>query len=154
MNKYKLFESIPSFHLWRKDALSGKDAIENYISFNFKIAHLIMTIDLIDPKFIEKDNMVLRIKNLPENIDDYLNDLKEKQAWSPRQIEYAVNHLHLEDYFFNDEDLKDYPANVIEELATFIAKIWENKLKTDFPEKRFKVGTDFSTGWEVYSYQI
>ena len=154
MNQSNLFKAIPTFDKWMQQASSEYDAIHNFVSFNFKVKHLIMAISLIRPAFIEVDGLILRADKLPEDVDAYLSDLKVNHNWSNRQIEYAINHLHIEDYFLNDSELNEYPPEAVTDLAGFVAQSWSNLLQQTYPDRRFEIGVTVESGLpEIFCYQ-
>lgn len=150
---FKYLMMTPAYQKWCRSVSSDQCDMVGYTSYLMRVDRMICVIDILWPDFIEKDGLVLRSSHIPDNWDSFMEQSR-KANWSSQQIEYVINHLHLEDIFLNDPDRDKISNEVYIFLADTIASAWKSRLQGLFPEKDFDVGvTDRDTSPEIYAYQ-
>jgi hypothetical protein len=77
----------------------------------------------------------------------------QEAKWSPSDIEYMINHLHVSDLFLNDPDRDEIDSTVFVFLARSISDLWRCRLESLYPKKNFVIGVaNIETDPEVYVY--
>ena len=83
---------------------------------------------LLWPKFETVDNYILREGCKKEIIEAF-----EKQpGFTPQGVEAALNHWHLADLHYTDDDLT---ADKLMFLGEIVREMWTAKLKIQFPDR-------------------
>jgi hypothetical protein len=151
----KYFRQIPAFQHWNNNApISQRDDWKSYQAFRARVDQLLCFIDILWPEFIERNNFILRRGNVPKDWEQFIRKAQESN-WSHLDIEYTINHVHINDLFINDPDLNQIGDDVYGFLADTIANMWRCRLKELYPEKQFVVGVNGEKfDLEVYAYAV
>ncbi|MCP4371014.1 MAG: hypothetical protein GY797_23310 [Deltaproteobacteria bacterium] len=150
---YKYLELIPDFQKWMEvSTASSKDDWQAYQFFILRVAQMVCQIDIVWPEFVEKEGLFLRKSNIPSDWVEFKIQA-EKAGWSESDMEYAINHVHVADLFFNDPDRDKIDNSVYFFMASTMVEMWKSRLKLLFPKTNFAVGiTEPEIDPEVYAY--
>ncbi|OPX41867.1 hypothetical protein CLHUN_42580 [Ruminiclostridium hungatei] len=111
-----------------------KELIEEFEDSNYQLTPTINILNKFNPKFIEWDGCILL--KLGYNLDDLPEKFQVNNIFCDRtQLEATYNHIHLSDVLPELEENPKYSLRI----AIEIMKIWEHKLKTEFPKEKFHI---------------
>lgn len=144
----------PYYHNWTLSTSSDQHNLQAFMAYHARVYQLLMYIDVLLPDFIEKDGYVVRVSAIPENWDLFLEEANAAH-WGKRDVEYALNHIHVKDLFLNDPDIDTIDDDVFHFIADMISASWDWRLKQLFPQKHVEVAVK-ERDWnpEVYAVEI
>jgi len=143
----------PAYQRWCMHAPSESRDLASYTAHLARVDHLLCYLSILYPTFVSVDDLILRADALPDDWNAFMSQARAAH-WSPRQIEYIINHLHVCDVFLNDPDYDAIPLEVYGFLADVIADLRRKRLQDAFPRRRFEVGvTERDASPEVYAVQ-
>jgi hypothetical protein len=139
----KYLQLTPAFQRWREAVpASQRDDEQAYAAYVARVDHWLCLLDVLWPKFIEVDGLVLRASDRLQNQREQNRLLHPMRAleWSDSDIEYVINHVHVPDLFLSDPDRDQIDDRVYLYLANVIAEVWRCRLEALFPDVQFEVG--------------
>ncbi len=143
----------PAYQRWCSNVSPEACNIASYTTYLARVDHMLCYLAILYPTFVLRDEMVLRADQIPNDWETFVQQAQEAR-WSPRDIEYVVNHLQVMGLFLNFPDLAAIPLEVCNFLADVIADTWRKRLHDIFPQRHFDVGvTNRDTSPEVYAIQ-
>ena len=143
----------PAYQRWCMHAPSESRDLASYTAHLARVDHLLCYLSILYPTFVSVDDLILRADALPDDWNAFMSQARAAH-WSPRQLEYIINHLHVGDVFLNDPDYDAIPLEVYGFLADVIADLRRKRLQDAFPRRRFEVGvTERDASPEVYAVQ-
>jgi hypothetical protein len=99
------------------------------------------------PRFVVFENYVFREDAFTE---ETVRGFERATGGKRAAVEGVINHCHIID-IHRDVDASE--AQVLYLMAT-LKQIWELKLKTDFPDRRFTVSAIEKPGLDLLDYEI
>jgi hypothetical protein len=153
--KLKLLENLPAFQRWyveRETRESLDESFKVYRSFYAQFDQLICFLDIFWPNFVEVNGLILRQERVPENLQEVISrTISEGRPLA--SIEYIYNHVHIHDICMNDSDKTNIQHSTFVEIAKILEEMWQQRLKSLFPNKDFVVGIgNEDAEVEVYAY--
>lgn len=148
-----LLQLTPAFQRWCQSVSPEVCNLPSYSAYVSRVDHLLCYLDIVWPDFDKRDGLILRRSNIPEDWPAFQAQAQQA-AWSPQQIEYVINHVHVMDLFLNDPDRDQIPTAVYTVVADRIATTWQCRLQQLYPSTRFTIGVeDRDVSPEVYAVQ-
>lgn len=130
-----ILERLPVYQRWRSSRHGIKSSPWTFLSETGDFQRAVLWSKLFWPEFVEQDGGVFLAENFtPETYEQWRKEL----AGDMREIERAMNHVHVYDLFLNSPD-NDVDAAVYEYLARVLAQCWTAALKAAFPDRSFDV---------------
>lgn len=131
--------NTPAFQRWNAGVpRNQQNDWQSYQAYLRRVDQFLGSLELLWPEFTIQDGFVLRVNNIPHNWQLFMNQAQEAR-WSPEDIEYVINHIHLYDVFMNDPDRDQIDITVFSALADAIAEMWKCRLNSLFPDRQFMV---------------
>ncbi len=126
---------LPAIRQWVSQ-YGGKMGIWDYLSQQGGASLAVACSYLFWPSFIEVNGCVLLEERYePENFHEWW----ERLSGNIPEVEDMINHVHLWDIFYLDED--ELPDGKLEELACVMAKCWECALSEALATRQFWYST-------------
>jgi hypothetical protein len=136
---FEYLKLIPAFQRWKNGVPNDqKDDWQSYWAYIGRIDTAICLLDILWPEFVQKEGLFLRRSALPYDWEQFIQQA-QRANWSPSEIEYVINHVHITDLFLNDPDRDQIDPRVFRFLAEEIASMWKCKLNLLFPTEQFIV---------------
>lgn len=151
-----LLEYTSAFQRWMNQfnqVQATEETLLDYSYANARIDQLILALDILWPKFVRKEQYILREDAIPPNWALFKQQAAEAD-WSVRNVEYVINHLRLSERFMNDPDIDHIEPQLLSNLAHAIVELWRARLLNLFPNESFHVGVeDGDSDPEIYVYR-
>lgn len=123
--------------------------IDYWTSANARFDHFVLYARMIWPEFIEHDDCVFFADGFsPESYQEWRKQLDKART------EAILNHRHITDEFINSAFKPN--LEIILYIGRYLKEVWTEKLKRDFPSRRFIVSfpeEPHSPG-DLVSYEI
>ncbi|MGH8603178.1 MAG: hypothetical protein ACREXR_10515 [Gammaproteobacteria bacterium] len=124
---------LPAIRQWGF-RYGGKTGVWDYLARQGGASLAVACSYLFWPSFVEVNGCVLLEERYePENFREWW----ERLSGNIPEVESVINHVHLWDVFYPDED--ELPDGTLEELARVMAKCWECALSEAYPSRAFEV---------------
>ena len=149
-----LLKDTPAFKRWNvEEPVNQLNDWQSYQAYVLRADLLLCAIDLFWPEFVLKDDLILRKSNVPEDWETFINQAREAN-WSATNVEYTINHIHISDIIFNDPDREQISLHLLNYLAEVLAEMWQHRVNSLFPNRKFKVEVYKNEDPEVSVYTI